>query len=148
MQTWGTFKVQTGNGRFDTAFHAIDTAVKRLKTQHNGDVASVVLFGSLARQRSTYDDIDMLIVTESGTGSISEMTRRLAEQVFGPLFLEYGELFSFIVYTREQLAQLQDALPLLGEIRREGVLLYGHDPFTRTAGSSVSSRRAPSVGDG
>jgi predicted nucleotidyltransferase len=141
MQTWATFKVQTGNGRFDTAFYAIDAAVKRLKAQHDGDVASVVLFGSLARQRSTYDDIYMLIVTESGTGSTSEMTRRLAETIFGPLFLEYGELFSFIVYTREQLAKLQDALPLLGEIRREGVLLYGCDPFTGTAGASVSSRR-------
>jgi predicted nucleotidyltransferase len=148
VQTWRSFKAQRGNGRFQTAFQAIDAAIKRLLARRNANIMSVILFGSLARRRPTYDDIDMLIITKPGSGSMSEVTRRFAVEVFGPLFLEYRELFSFIVYTQDQLAQLRDTLPLLDEIRREGVLIYGQDPFTQTAGAGVSSDRSPSTGNG
>ena len=148
MQTWRAFKTLGDNDPLQTAFRAIDSAVRELAARHNGDVTSVVLFGSLARRRSTYDDIDMLIVTEPGAGSTSEVTRRLAEEIFGPLFLEYGELFSFLVYTSDQFKQLQDTLPLLDEIRREGVLVYGRDPFTPAAGPSLPADRPPATGDG
>jgi predicted nucleotidyltransferase len=97
MQTWHSFKTQAGNGRLQSAWQAIDAAIKRLVTRHDGAILSMILFGSLARRRSTYDDIDVLIITEPGTTSMSTVTRRLAEEVFGPLFLEYGELFSFNV---------------------------------------------------
>ena len=133
MQTWRSFKVEAGNGRFQDAFRAIEAAIRRLKAEESGTILSVVLFGSLARRRSTYDDIDLLVVVEPGSGSTSEGTRRLAEAIFGPLFLEYSQLFSHIVYTPYQLAQLRDILPLMDEIKRDGVLLYGQDPFTRAA---------------
>jgi predicted nucleotidyltransferase len=100
-----------------------------------------VLFGSLARRRPSYDDIDLLIIIKWVPGTLSEITRRLAEEVFGPLFLEYGELFSPIVYTDGQFVQLQDRLPLLDEIRREGVLLYGQDPFAEAPGPSLPADR-------
>jgi hypothetical protein len=148
MQTWYTFKARAGNGRFETAFHAIEAAVRQLTAIQDGAIVSIVLFGSLARRRQKYDDIDILIVTQSGSGSLSEVTRRLAAEVFGPLFLEYGELFSFIVYTRDQLAQLEDMLPLLDAVRREGVLLYGQNPFTEAAGASLSSSRPPTISHG
>jgi predicted nucleotidyltransferase len=148
MQTWSSFKAQTGDGRFQNAFQAIDAAVRHLTARLDGNVTSIMLFGSLARRRSTYDDIDLLIVTGPVPGSISEVTRRFAEEIFGPLFLEYDELFSFIVYTENQLAQLRDTLPLLDEIRREGVLLYGEDPFAEAAGSGVPADRSPSTGYG
>jgi predicted nucleotidyltransferase len=108
---------------------------------HNGNIVSVVLFGSLARQRPTYHDIDLLVVTDQAAGSPSEITRRLAEEIFGPLFWEYGELFSPIIYTYEQLARLTGELPLLEAIRREGVLLYGQDPFVEATGSSLPADR-------
>ena len=134
MQTWDAFKTQAGDVRFQSAFHAVEVAVRQLAATRDGAILSIVLFGSLARRRPTYDDIDMLIITEPGVASPSELTRHLAEEIFGPLFLQCGELFSFIVYTQAQLAQLQDILPLLDRVQREGVLLYGSDPFTRAAG--------------
>lgn len=148
MQSWRSFKTQAGNRRFQSAFQAVDAAIRQLTARHDGAILSMVLYGSLARRRSTYDDIDLLIVTTPGPDSTSETTRRFAEEVFGPLFLEYGELFSFIVYTQDQLAQLRDVLPFLAGIQREGVLLYGQDPFAEAAGSGVSSDRSPSTGDG
>ena len=132
--------------RLEGIAHSLGVRVTILR--HDGTVISVILFGSLARRRVTYDDIDVLIVTEPGPGSISEVTRQLAQEVFGPLFLQYGELFSFIVYTQPQLRQLEEIMPLLAEIRREGVLLYGRDPFTQTAGASVSANRSSATGDG
>ena len=116
-------------------------AISRLIEHHNGNIVSVVLFGSLARRRPAYDDIDLLVVTDKAGGSPSEMTRRLAEEIFGPLFWEYGELFSPIIYTYEQLARLTGELPLLEVIRREGVLLYGQDPFAETPGPILPADR-------
>jgi hypothetical protein len=148
VQTWHSFKERTGDGRFQTAFHAIEAAIQQLAANHHLAILSIVLFGSLARRRPTYDDIDMLIVTQPWSASMSEVTRRFAVQIFGPLFLEYGELFSFIVYTQDQLAQVKGALPLLTEIQREGVLLYGQDPFIEAADSGLSEDRPSSVGNG
>jgi predicted nucleotidyltransferase len=148
MQTWHSFKTQAGNGRLQSALQALDAAITRLVARHDDTILSMVLFGSLARRRSNYDDIDVLIITEPGSTSMSDVTRRLAEEIFGPLFLEYGELFSFIVYSRQQFAQLRNTLPLLDEVRREGVLLYGPDPFTPTPGPSIPASRPPSVSNG
>jgi len=134
MQNWSSFKTETGNGRFRDAFRAIEAAIHRLQAEGNGVILSVVLFGSLARRHPTYDDIDLFIVVEPGSGSMSEITRRLAHSIFGPLFLEYHQLFSHIVYTPYQLTQLRDILPLLDEIECDGVLLYGQDPFAQAAG--------------
>jgi len=49
MQTWNLFKTRAGNGHFRAAFEAVDAAVRQLTARHNGDVTSIVLFGSLAR---------------------------------------------------------------------------------------------------
>jgi len=141
MQTWNSFTASEAGGRFQTAFQAIAAAVRQLTEQQDGSTISLVLFGSLARRRPSYDDIDLLIVTGSLSSSTSEVTRRFAEEVFGPLFLEYGELFSFVVYTQKQIAQLWGQLPLLDEIQREGVLLHGRNPFAEAPGSSVLADR-------
>ncbi len=141
MQTWNSDKAHTEVGRLQAAHRAIAVAISRLSEHHNGNIVSVVLFGSLARRRPTYDDIDLLVVTDEAAGSPSEMTRQLAQEIFGPLFWEYGELFSPIVFTYEQLAKLTGELPLLEAIRREGVLLYGQDPFVEATGSSLPADR-------
>jgi predicted nucleotidyltransferase len=141
MKTWNLFKAQDEDNRFQIAFQAIAAAVSRLTEQRDGGIASIVLFGSLARRRPSYDDIDLLIIIKWAPGTLSEITRRLAEEVFGPLFLEYGEVFSPLVYTDVQFVQLQDRLPLLDEIRREGVLLYGQDPFAEAAGAGLPADR-------
>jgi predicted nucleotidyltransferase len=141
MQTWNSFQASEADGRFQTAFQAVVAAVRQLTEQQDGNIISLVLFGSLARRRPSYDDIDLLIVTRSLSSSTSEVTRRFAEEVFGPLFLEYGELFSFVVYTQEQIAQLWGQLPLLDEIQREGVLLHGRDPFAEAPSPRILADR-------
>lgn len=148
MQTWSSFKLKSGDARFANALRAIDGAVGQLHEYWDGGIAAVVLFGSLARAQPMYDDIDLLIVTSQELGSASEVTRRMAEKVFGPSFLEHGELFSFLVYTRQQIARLQGELPLLDVIRREGVLIYGEDPFVEVAGASIPADLTPATGDG
>ena len=141
MQTWNSFKASEAGGRFQIAFQAVTAAVQQLTEQQDGNIISLVLFGSLARWRPSYDDIDLLIVTRSLLNSTSEVTRRFAEEVFGPLFLEYGELFSFVVYTQEQIARLWGQLPLLDEIQREGVLLHGRDPFAEAPSPRILADR-------
>ena len=141
MQMWSSFRAQAASDRFQTALRAVAVAISRLIEHHNGNIVSVVLFGSLARRRPSYNDIDLLIVTDEAAGTPLETTRRLAEEVFGPLFWEYGELFSPIISTAEQLAELRGELPLLEAIRREGVLLYGQDPFTEAPGAGLPADR-------
>ena len=113
---------------------ALDTAITRLKERYNGGILSVVLFGSFARGKRDYDDIDLLIVTANSLASVHDMTRKLAEEVFGPLFWEYGALFSPLVYDESQFDRLRDFLPLFQEIKNEGILLYGRDIFAETPG--------------
>ncbi len=113
---------------------ALNAAVARLKQRYDGSILSIVLFGSFARGEPDYGDIDLLIVTDSRLTSVPDITRELAEGIFGPLFWEYGELFSFLVYDKSRFDQLKDSLPLFQEIKSEGVLLYGRDVFAETPG--------------
>jgi predicted nucleotidyltransferase len=126
---WSKFKMEIGDGHFQAGVHAIDEAIELLQDEYGQEILSIVLFGSFARKDRSYDDIDLLLVTNQYQGSVHEVTRELARKVFGRLFLDYGQLFSFIVYNKTQFQGLKDFLPLFDEVRREGVLLYGEDLF-------------------
>ena len=126
---WAKFKTEIGNSDFQAGVRAIDEALKFLHDEYGQEMLSIVLFGSFARKDRGYDDIDLLLVTNSSQGSVHEVTRELAEKVFGRLFLDYGQLFSFIVYNKAQFQRLKYFLPLFDEVRRDRVLLYGEDLF-------------------
>jgi predicted nucleotidyltransferase len=126
---WGKFKMEIGDGDFHAGIRAIDEAIKLLQDEYSQQILSIVLFGSFARKDRGYDDIDLLLVTGQDQGSVHEVTRELAQKVFGCLFLDYGQLFSFIVYNKAQFQKLKDFLPLFDEVRRDGILLYGEDLF-------------------
>jgi predicted nucleotidyltransferase len=126
---WSKFKMEIGDGHFQAGVRAIDEAIKLLQDEYGQEILSITLFGSFARKDRSYDDIDLLLVTNQHQGSAHEVTRELARKVFGRLFLDYGQLFSFIVYNKTQFQSLKDFLPLFDEVRREGVLLYGEDLF-------------------
>ena len=96
-EEWQGFKQKLGNGDFEAGVRAIEAAVAAMKEQYGSELLSVVLFGSLARGSKRYDDIDLLIVTADEIGPASEVTRSLAKGIFGPLFLDYGQLFSFLL---------------------------------------------------
>ncbi|MGA9349442.1 MAG: nucleotidyltransferase domain-containing protein [Anaerolineae bacterium] len=127
---WAKFKTEIGNGDFQAGVRAIDEAIKLLHDEYGQEILSIVLFGSFARKDRGYDDIDLFLVINQAQGSVHEVTRELAKRVFGRLFLDYGQLFSFIVYNKAQFQRLKDFLPLFDEVRRDGVLLYGEDLFT------------------
>jgi predicted nucleotidyltransferase len=127
---WVKFKIEVGNGDFQNGVHAVDEAIRLLQQEYGQGIVSTVLFGSFARKDRGYDDIDLLLVTSRSQGSVHEVTRELARKVFGRLFLEYGQLFSFIVYNKAQFQRLKDFLPLFDEVRKDGVLLYGENLFT------------------
>jgi len=127
---WAKFKAEIGNGDFQAGVRAIDEALKLLHDEYGQEILSIVLFGSFARKDRGYDDIDLFLVTNRAQGSVHEITRELAKKVFGRLFLDYGQLFSFIVYNKAQFQRLRDVLPLFDEVRKDGVLIYGEDLFT------------------
>ena len=124
-------------------WRALNAALARLKEQYDGGIVSVILFGSFARGNPDYGDIDLLIVTDVPTTSVHDTTRELAERIFGPLFWEYGELISFLVYNYDQFCRLKNRLPLFQEIQAEGILLYGRDIFAIPIVCGISSRRKP-----
>jgi predicted nucleotidyltransferase len=126
---WQAFKQAPGSDRLAAGIRAIEAAVAALERESGLRFQAVILFGSFARGEVTYDDIDLLIVVEDSPGSTHQITRQLAQEVFGPLFLRTGELFSALVYTRERFEALEPTLPLFEEIEREGILVYGRDPF-------------------
>jgi predicted nucleotidyltransferase len=130
---WADFKRTVGDGDFESALCAVDEALASLREKYGPALVSVMLFGSLARKSRTYDDIDLLLVTDENLGSIHEVTKELSREIFGRLFWEYGELFSFLVYNQAQFEGLQGRLPLLDEVERDGVLLYGRDLFAETS---------------
>jgi len=126
---WAKFKTEIGNGDFQAGVCAIDEAIELLQEEYGQEILSIVLFDSFARKDRGYDDIDLLLVTNLGQGSVHAVTRELAKKVFGHLLLDYGQLFSFIVYNKAQIQRLKDFVPLFDEVRRDGVLLYGEDLF-------------------
>jgi len=128
-RTWERFKQGLGDGDFEAAIEAIEAAVMALKEHYGSELLSVMLFGSLARGNKGYDDIDLLIVIANERGPAGELTRNLAQSVFGPLFLDTGQLFSFLLYSETQLKALKGFLPLFDEIREDRIVLHGSDPF-------------------
>ena len=131
---WTDFKRTVGDGDFASALYAVDEALALLRKKYGPALVSVMLFGSLARKSRTYDDIDLLLVTDQSLGSTHEVTKELSQEIFGHLFWEHGELFSFVVYSKAQFEGLRGQLPLLDEVEKDRVLLYGQDLFTETPG--------------
>ena len=146
---WAAFKeVARDRLILQAGIQAVEAALARLREVHGPDLLSIIVFGSFARASQNYDDIDLLIVTRQPWGPVHQVTHRLSHDVFGPLFLEHGQLFSFLVYDQNQLQRLQDHLPLFAAVRKDGILLYGKDPFTKTTGQSLPENRSSPVGHG
>ena len=131
---WADFKRTVGDGDFESALYAVDKALALLRKKYGPALVSVMLFGSLARKSRTYDDIDLLLVTDQSLGSTHEVTKELSQEIFGHLFWQHGELFSFVVYSKAQFEGLRGQLPLLDEVEKDRILLYGQDLFAETPG--------------
>ncbi len=114
-------------------YEAAKDAAILLKRELKGNLVSVILYGSLAKKKE-FVDIDLLIITRRRIGSIYETNRMLSRNVFGRLFGKYGMLFSYIVFSHDQFAEMRGKSPLLDEIERHGVILHGRQIFEKGAG--------------
>ena len=131
---WADFRRTISGEDFESALRAVDEALASLRKKYGPTLLSVMLFGSLARKSRTYDDIDLLLVTDESLGPTHKVTQELSQEIFGHIFWEHGELFSFLVYSKAQFERLRGQLPLFDEVERDGILLYGQDLFAETSG--------------
>jgi predicted nucleotidyltransferase len=93
--------------------------VQRVRQRFDGQVASVVLFGSRARGEAEPDsDMDVLVVMSSAGPEIRKEIRHLAVEVW----LKHGIYLSTRVWNRAHWRKLEELQTLLyRNIRRDGI---------------------------
>jgi len=127
---WTSFKeAARSKPTLQAGIQAVEAALALLHEKFGPDLDSVLLFGSFARGSIYYDDIDLLIITSHPLGTSHEVIQRLSQEIFGPLFLNYGQLFSFQVYGRDQFRRIKDHLLFLPGLIKEAIILYGENPL-------------------
>lgn len=91
--------------------HLVDFTLERVS-----NVKCIGLFGSYARlEQNSRSDLDIAIVTET---EVSRETR-------GMLYCEFEEYFADLVIVTVD-TFLSSSSALMGEIRKDGILLWGH----------------------
>lgn len=100
--------------------------VKRVRQQFDGQLVSIVLFGSRARGEAKPDsDMDVLVVMSSADPGIRRQIRYLAVEVW----LEYGVYLSTRVCSQTHWHKLKELQTLLYQnIRRDGINLLEPSP--------------------
>lgn len=94
-----------------------DGFLKRLKSQFNGQVKKIILFGSRARGDNTeFSDYDFVIIFDEVTPQIREKMRDLA----GEMLYNYNLVFSIFLFTEEDLKRKRYS-PFIMNVKKEGV---------------------------
>lgn len=98
---------------------AVIEFVQRVRQRFDGQVASVVLFGSRARGEAEPDsDMDVLVVMSGASPEIRREIRHLAVEVW----LKHGIYLSTRVWSQAHWRELQELQTLLyRNIRRDGL---------------------------
>jgi predicted nucleotidyltransferase len=87
------------------------------------DAVSVVIFGSVARGQDAPDsDLDVLVVIPDGSDSLDA-----GDCIHGvEFYAKLGKVLVPIIWTRSELADaVERDLPLMGNIKREGIVVFG-----------------------
>ena len=105
----------------DTEWRAAHEFVGKLHERFDGQVVSVVVYGSRARGEADPDsDMDLLVVMSDTTSEIRRAVRYLAAEVW----LEHGIYLSTRVWSVAHWRQLERAQTLLyHNIRADGITL-------------------------
>ena len=100
--------------------------VERVRQQFDGQLVSIVLFGSRARGEAKSDsDMDVLVVMSSADPEVRRQIRYLAVEVW----LEYGVYLSTRVWSQTHWHKLEELQTLLYQnIRRDGINLLELSP--------------------
>lgn len=100
----------------------IEEFVQRLLEQFDGEVRSVILYGSKARGESTPDsDIDVLVVVESEDWRVHKQIRYLAVDVWLN-YVDDDVYLSPDVWSTSRLQEMETlGLSLYRNIRRDGI---------------------------
>lgn len=100
--------------------------VERVRQQFDGQLVSIVLFGSRARGEAKPDsDMDVLVVMSSADPGIRKQIRYLAVDVW----LEYGVYLSTRVWSQAHWHKLEELQTLLYQnISRDGINLLELSP--------------------
>lgn len=100
--------------------------VDRVRQQFDGQLVSIVLFGSRARGEAKSDsDMDVLVVMSSAGPGIRKRIRYLAVEVW----LEYGVYLSTRVWSQTHWHKLEELQTLLYQnISRDGINLLELSP--------------------
>ncbi|MCK4315798.1 MAG: nucleotidyltransferase domain-containing protein [Anaerolineae bacterium] len=102
--------------------------VERVRQRFDGQLISVVLFGSRARGEAELDsDMDVLVVMSNAAPEIRKEIRHLAVEVW----LEHDIYLSTRVWSRDHWRKLEELQTLLyRNIHRDGINLLGLSPVT------------------
>ncbi|HAW49682.1 TPA: hypothetical protein DCX16_01840 [bacterium] len=117
---------------------AVKESIEILKEKFGDKIYSVILYGSFARREQNFDDIDIFIITNHSLGPVYKVTNMFTQEVFLKPSDKYGMLFSPLVYDKNHFNQLKRFYPLLGDIKREGICLYGKKVLTKKTIESLS----------
>lgn len=100
--------------------------VERVRQQFDGQLVSIVLFGSRARGEAKPDsDMDVLVVMSSADPEVRKRIRYLAVEVW----LEYGVYLSTRVWSQTHWHKLEELQTLLYQnISRDGINLLELSP--------------------
>ena len=105
----------------------IDTFTKEALEKYRGRIQSIILFGSVARDKATEEsDIDILVIEE---GDRFKMRRNLAS-IVSKLLLSTGKYVSVKTLSVQDFRyNLQLNSPFINNILKEGTILYKNEKF-------------------
>lgn len=101
-----------------------ETFARRLRDELNGQVHSIVLYGSVARGEVTdHSDIDLMALVEQKSEALCNRVTHLQMET-GGLDLDYGYVQTFLVSAAEAQRYKVEPIPLMLEVARDGIPLY------------------------
>ena len=96
-----------------------------VREKMQGDLSSVILYGSCARGDYTADsDIDIALLTNCDRESGKKYGMILAE-IATRLAMKYFVVINFVCISHEEFAQQKSWYPYFRSIEQEGEILYG-----------------------
>lgn len=123
---------------------AVQQFTERVKREVNGKIASIVLYGSVARGEATKDsDIDIFILTK---GNIyNKKNRRLYNRlsdIRNDIDLDNNTLTSIVYVPVKRFFKRYAFDPFFKNVIKDGIVLYDKGVFTKVSkGSSRNSER-------
>ena len=108
---------------------------ERMKKEVNGKVASIVLYGSVARGDAKRDsDIDIFILTKGN--AYNKKNAKLRERIFdiaNEIDLENVTLTSVVYFPVKKFLKRRSFDPFLKNVMKDGIVLYDKGIFKKSS---------------